>query len=114
MNAFDRPTSRLGVVAVAGALALVSVLLIWGIAVPSGPLVCPAVYPAPTNCRAEFRVGTGLVASIVIAAAFVLTVCVALRRSAWRGAATCGVLVLVVAPFLAYALVTGLPGFAVG
>ena len=114
MNHPARPAPRLGVVVAAAALALASVLLVWAVAVPWGPLVCPAVYPAPTNCRAEFRVGTGLLASIVIGVAFLLTLLVALRRPAWEGVVIGGIILLVAAPFLAYVLVTGLPGFLLG
>lgn len=114
MNRLARPAPRVGFVVAAAVLTLASMVLVWAVAVPSGPLVCPAVYPAPTNCRTGFRIGTAVVASIVIGVACLVTVAAALRRPAWEGVATGGILVLVAAPFLAYALVTGLPGFVLG
>lgn len=101
-----------GLITAASLLAAGTIVLIWVAAVPWGPLVCPAVYPAPTNCFASHRVGTGVVASIGVGVLYLATLLVAViggrRRSRWVAV---GVFLLALAPIVAYLLVAWLPGF---
>lgn len=107
-----RASLPFGSVIAATILTAGTVLLIWFVAVPWGSGVCPAVYPAPGNCSAVNRAGSGLVASIVVLVVYVVTLLLAVlagRRS--RGPVIAGVVLLALAPVVAYAAVAFSPGF---
>jgi len=83
-------------------------------AVPWGPIVCPAIYPAPASCFASNRVGTGLVVTIVITAVYVLTLLASFAGGrGWHRVAVVGVCLLAVAPVVAYVAVAWIPGFPI-
>lgn len=97
----------------ASLLAAGTIALIWLVAVPWGPLVCPAIDPAPRNCFASDRAGTAVVATITVCLVYLATLTAALfggrRRRAWT---LTGVVVLAVAPIACYLSIAWLPGFA--
>lgn len=97
--------------AIAVVLAMFTLLLSWGIAVPSGLFVCPAIDPPPTNCLPAYRAGTGLVMSIGTAIVLVVALIAALRQPKLRVLSSVGLVVLVFAPFVSYALIALMPGF---
>ncbi|GGD76112.1 hypothetical protein GCM10007269_18960 [Microbacterium murale] len=92
-------------------LAGVTVALVWFAAVPWGPLVCPAIYPAPRNCFASDRAGTALVVTIVLLAVYLATMVMALIDRRDRRLATVGVILLAIAPVISYVSVAWIPGF---
>jgi len=93
-------------------IAAATIAMIWLVAVPWGPLVCPAVYPAPTNCFESHRAGTGVIATIGVSAIYLATMLLALSRRARRGSwALAGFVLLVLAPVASYLSVAWLPGF---
>jgi len=111
----SRTAASAGLVVAATALALGTILLIWLAAVPWGPMVCPAIYPAPAYCSPSLRAGTGLIASIVVAAVYVATLLFALNplvRS--RPLVITGVALLGIAPIAGYLAVAWIPGFPLG
>lgn len=99
-----------GLILTATLLAGGTVALIWMAAVPWGPLVCPAIYPAPRNCFAENRAGTGLIATIAVVLVALATILVAAigRRRAW---VIPGVIALALAPIVSYLCIAWMPGF---
>ncbi len=91
-----------------------TVALIWGVAVPWGPVICPAIDPAPRNCRPDHRSGTATITTAIVGVIFVVTVfCgwVFPRRQAYLSG---GVVLLALAPFVSYPLIAFLPGFPIG
>lgn len=101
-------------VVMATIIALVTIVVIWWLAVPAGPVVCPAIMPPPTNCLPSHREGTAIVLTVVTAAIYVTTVVIALTLGRRRPAiASVGVVVLIVALLVAWPLIGLLPGFAV-
>ncbi|WP_050723698.1 hypothetical protein [Microbacterium sp. GCS4] len=91
--------------------AIGTVALIWLAAVPFGPLVCPAVYPAPPNCFEGNREGSALIMTLVVGVVYAVTLLAAVLPGTRRVAMTAGVVLLAVAPFVAYAVVAWSPGF---
>lgn len=93
-------------------LMLGTTALIWLAAVPVGTGVCPAVDPPPTNCQPSFRAGSGLVATIATIGVWFATITIALpRRRAARPLVVAGVVLLALAPAVAYLAVAWSPGF---
>ena len=110
--AHDAPISW-GLVVAATLLAVGTVALIWLAAVPWGPLVCPAIHPAPRNCFAADRAGTGLVTTIIVMATLLATILLAvLGRGRTRELTIAGVILLALAPVVSYLTVAWVPGFA--
>jgi len=108
-------SASVGLIVAATTLALGTIALIWFAAVPWGPMWCPAIYPAPRNCFASDRAGTGLVATVMIAAVYLATMLFALNpmvRS--RPLVITGVALLGIAPVVSYLAVAWIPGFALG
>lgn len=104
-----------GSVIAATLLAAGTIALIWLAAVPFGPVVCPAIYPAPASCFASSRVGNALIATVVVAVVYAVTMYFALageRRH--RGFVIAGTSLLAIAPIVSYLAVAFIPGFAVG
>lgn len=111
----DRAPIPSGLVFAATLLAAATIAVIWIAAVPWGPIVCPAIYPAPRNCFASDRAGTGVVATIVVLVVYAATMLLALvgmRRR--RHLVVVGVVLLAVAPVVSYLSVAWIPGFPVG
>ena len=103
-----------GLAVAATALTAGTLLLIWFVAVPFGPVVCPAIYPAPRNCFAVDRAGTGLVVTVIVITVYVGTLLLALAGSRRRRPlVVCGVVLLAIAPLIAYLAVAWIPGFAI-
>jgi hypothetical protein len=91
---------------VATVLLVAALLIVWLVAVPVGPLACPAIYPAPRNCTEPGRSGTAVVVTVVVAALYVATVLLALRgRRSRRPLVTTGVLAIAAASPIGYAVV---------
>ncbi|MFJ4176063.1 hypothetical protein [Microbacterium sp. NPDC089696] len=97
---------------VATILAVGTVALLWLVAVPVGPVVCPAIYPAPLNCFAGNREGSALIMTLVVVALYVLTLLAAILPPRAHILTTAGVVLLAIAPFVSYAVVAWSPGFA--
>lgn len=112
----DQPAPiRWGWVIAATLLAAGTVALLWFAAVPWGPLVCPAIDPPPRNCMESQRVGSALVATIAVLAVYAATVLFAVvGRPRWHALVVAGVVLLAVAPIVAYLAVAWMPGFPVG
>jgi hypothetical protein len=97
--------------AVATILAVGTVALLWLVAVPVGPVVCPAIYPAPLNCFAGNREGSALIMTLVVGTLYILTLFAAAIPGRRRILTTAGVVLLAIAPFVSYAVVAWSPGF---
>lgn len=108
----ERAPVSWGLVVAATLLAAGTIALIWLAAVPWGPIVCPAIYPAPRNCFAADRAGTGLVVTVVVLVIYIATMLLALigARSR-RPLVIAGVVLLAIAPLVSYLLVAWIPGF---
>lgn len=92
-------------------LATATIAVIWFIAVPVGPVVCPAIYPSPPNCFAANRAGTGLWATVATVIVWVGSIVAGLSRPhLGRIAAKAGIGLLAIAPFVSYVLVAWAPG----
>lgn len=99
-----------GIVIAASLLTIGTIALVWLAAVPFGPIVCPAIYPAPRNCFAADRAATGLVVTGVTAAIGIATVLLALIGGRTRRRlAIIGVALLAVAQLVTYPLVAWIP-----
>lgn len=109
-----RPPVLWGLLLTATLLAAGTVALIWLVAVPVGPVVCAAVYPATSNCFLEHREGSALVMTVIVVALYVLTMLLAAFLGRPRGVVVTGVILLAIAPFVSYAVVAWAPGFAIG
>jgi len=108
-------STSIGLAVAAFALALGTILLIWLAAVPWGPIVCPAILPAPRNCFASDRAGTGLVVTVAVVAVYLATMlCALLPTTRSRPLVIAGVVLLGIAPVAAYLAVAWIPGFAFG
>ena len=90
-------------IATATTLTAVTILLIWFAAVPFGPLICPAIDPAPRNCSATNRADTGVMVSAAVVLLYVATMLAALfgrqRLKAWT---LTGTILLAVSPIFGY------------
>lgn len=105
---------RWGALIAASVLAVGTIALIWFVAVPIGPLVCPAVYPMPTNCAAANREGSAVVATGIVVGSFIVTALATLWRTRVGATLTAlGVTVLALAPVIAYASIAWSPGFPI-
>lgn len=93
-------------------LAGVTIAVIWFAAVPWGPIVCPAIYPAPRNCFATDRAGTGLIASVVVLLVYVATMIIGLFARHRLALVAIGIGLLAIAPIVSYLAVAWIPGFA--
>ena len=114
-RSIDRGPVPWGRVLAATLLAAATIALIWIAAVPWGPVVCPAVYPAPRNCFAWDRAGTGVVATVVVLAVYGATMLLALVGTRRRKPlVVVGVVLLAVAPVVSYLAVAWIPGFPIG
>jgi hypothetical protein len=91
---------------VATVLLGAALLIVWLVAVPVGPVACPAIYPAPRNCTGPGRSGTAVVVTAVVAAIYAMTALLALlgRRSR-RPLVIAGVVALAAASPIGYAVV---------
>ena len=93
--------------------AVAAVVLIWSVAVPTGPDVCVLTYPGPRNCFVSDRLAAAIVSTVVLA----LTFAVALVASVtlfprWSWAVGAGIaLVLLVGP-VAFVAVARIPSWA--
>lgn len=110
------PRQRSGVpvgqIVIATLIAVAAVVVIWLVAVPAGPVVCPAIMPSPTNCMASFREGTAVVITVVTLAVYVATVVIAFTVGRRRPAlVTAGIVVLGIMLLAAWPLIGLLPGF---
>ena len=102
-----------GILIAATLLTAATIAIIWLAAVPWGPLVCPAIYPAPKYCIPEYRTGVATIATIGVAVIYLATVLAAFAGGRWLRAAKIGTGVLVAAPIVTYLCVAFIPGFAV-
>lgn len=101
-------------VVTASALAVATITLVWWLAVPWGPIFCPAIYPAPTNCVSTYREGTAVVVTIVVALVFAITILLAFTVGRHRrGLVLAGVMMLGLALVASWPLVAALPGFPI-
>jgi len=98
-----------GLVIAATLLAAGTIAVIWLAAVPWGPMVCPAIYPAPRNCFEADRAITGVLVTIVVLVVWIATVLLALVGRRRRGPVIAGVVLLALAPVLSYLAVAWIP-----
>lgn len=107
------PVSRRDVV-FATVFAVATIVLTWLIAVPWGPVACPAIMPPPTNCISTYREGTALVVTVAVVLIYAATMALAFTVGRRRGAvAVAGVTILGIALVGAWPLVALLPGFPI-
>jgi hypothetical protein len=109
----DRAPMAWGFVVTATLLAGATIALIWLAAVPWGPVVCPAIYPMPTNCVPEYRAGTALVMTLIVVAAYIATVLVATRGRRSRALVIAGVAMLALMMIASYLVIAWAPGFPI-
>ncbi|KQP71400.1 hypothetical protein ASF40_06400 [Microbacterium sp. Leaf288] len=87
-------------------LAVGTIVFLWLVAVPWGPIVCPAIEPAPLNCQQPHRADSATVATWVVLGIYALTMLFALvapiRR---RSVVVVGVTLLAICPIAAYVFV---------
>lgn len=82
------------------------------IAVPVGPVACPAIMPPPTNCLASYREGTAIVLSVLDVAVSVTTILVASTAGRRRPALVkAGIVVLGLMLLAVWPAIGWLPGF---
>jgi hypothetical protein len=112
-RAVERQPIAWGLVATATVIAGATVALIWLAAVPWGPVVCPAIYPMPTNCVPEYRAGTAFVMTVIVAAAFVATMLVAMLGRRSRAVVIAGVALLALVMIASYLVIAWAPGFPI-
>lgn len=95
-----------GLMVAATLLAAGTIALIWLVAVPWGPIVCPAIDPAPSNCQQSHRADNATIATVAVLGVYVVTMLfnlvVSLRR---RSVVVAGVAVLAISPIAAYVFV---------
>lgn len=103
-----------GLVIAAAVLGGATIALLWLVAVPLGPVVCPAIDPAPANCLPENRAGTALVVSGVVGVVALATVLFGVLVRRPRGPVVAGAVLLAPAPIVAYLVVAWSPGFVLG
>jgi hypothetical protein len=103
-----------GLVATATLIAGATIALIWLAAVPWGPVVCPAIYPMPTNCVPEYRAGTAVVMSLVVSAVYISTILAAVVGRRSRALVVAGVALLSLLMIASYLLIAWAPGFPIG
>ena len=108
-GAAPRQRSRvpIGQIAIATLIAVATVVVIWLVAVPAGPVVCPAIMPPPTNCMPSYREGTAI-AITAVTITVVIAFTVGRRRPAL---VTAGIVVLGIVFLAAWPLIGLLPGF---
>lgn len=108
----ERLRVPVGRLAIATVLAAAILAVAWFVAVPLGPLVCPAIMPPPTNCMSSHREGTALVISVATVLIYTATVAVALTIGRQRPASvTAGIVVLAGLLLMAWPLTGLLAGF---
>jgi hypothetical protein len=109
----DRAPVSWGLVVAATLLMAGTITLIWLAAVPWGPIVCPAIYPAPRNCFTADRAGTGLIVTVVVLVIYIATMLLAfVGTRSRRPLVIAGVVLLALAPLVSYLVVAWIPGFA--
>ena len=107
----ERTPLSWGLMLAATLLTGATIALVWFAAVPWGPIVCPAIYPAPRNCFASDRASTALVVTSVLLAVSRATMVAALINRRGRRLAIAGVTLLAIAPVISYPSVAWIPGF---
>ncbi|GEK86645.1 hypothetical protein [Microbacterium aerolatum] len=107
----ERAPISWGLILAATLLAGATIALVWFAAVPWGPIVCPAIYPAPRNCFASDRAGSALVVTIVLLTVYLATITIVLINRRGRPLAIAGVILLAIAPVASYVSVAWIPGF---
>ena len=93
--------------------AVVAVVLIWSVAVPTGPEVCNLTYPGPRNCFVSDRLDAAVVATVVLGLTFAVAVIASttlLRR--WPWAMGAGVALVLLAGPVAFLAVAWVPAWA--
>lgn len=99
----------------AAGLAVASILLIWLVAVPVGPMACATTMPPTENCVITYRACDGAILTgiVLLIALATLTIGV-LNRTNARNIVIAGTVLLVFLLLLVYPVVayTGLPGIA--
>lgn len=93
--------------------AVAAVVLIWSVAVPTGPDVCVLTYPGPRNCFVSDRLDAAVVSTVVLA----LTLAVALIASVtlsrrWSWVVGPGIALVFLAGAVAFLAVAWIPAWA--
>src|SRR5688572_13153508 len=109
----ERKPLAWGLIATATVMAGATIALIWLAAVPWGPVVCPAIYPMPTKCVPEYRAGTALVMTLMVAAVYVATMLVAVLGRRSRSLVIAGVVLLALVMIVSYVVIAWAPGFPI-
>lgn len=93
--------------------AVAAVLLIWSVAVPTGPEVCVLTYPGPRNCFVSDRLAAATVSTVVLGLTFAvaLIASVTLFRR-WSWAVGAGVALVLLAGPVAFVAVAWIPAWA--
>ncbi len=92
-------------------LTAATLALAWFVAVPIGPVVCPAIMPPPTNCMSSYREGTAVVISTVTLVVYAATALLAFTVGRRRPAiVTAGIVVLALVLLATWPLIGVLPG----
>ncbi len=108
----QRSPMRVGQIVIATLVVIATLGLTWFVAVPAGPVVCPAIMPPPTNCMSSYREGTAVVLTVVSVAVYTATVVIALTVGRRRPVLTTeGIVMLGVLLLVAWPIIGLLPGF---
>ncbi|MDT0156203.1 hypothetical protein Q9R19_01050 [Microbacterium sp. ARD32] len=108
---FQRAPSSWALMLAATALTGGAIALVWLVAVPWGPMVCPAIYPAPRNCFASDRAGTALVSTVIVIVLYLATMATALVGRRVRALTIAGVVLLAAAAVVSHLAVVWILGF---
>ncbi|WP_299086746.1 hypothetical protein [uncultured Microbacterium sp.] len=114
IGAKPRQRSRVpvGLIVTATLLTVATLAVIWLVAVPVGPVVCPAIMPPPTNCMPSYREGTAIVITAASLVIYIATVVAAFTVGRQRPATVmAGIVLLGIMLLGAWPLIGLLPGF---
>jgi hypothetical protein len=99
-------------ITIATTLSGATIALLWLVAVPWGPIICTAIYPAPTNCDPNYRAGTALILTAIILVIYLATAALAFTvRAQFSDLVRVGIVALAVLLLISYFIVAWYPGF---
>ncbi|MDQ1122149.1 CHASE2 domain-containing sensor protein [Microbacterium trichothecenolyticum] len=93
--------------------AVAAVVLIWSVAVPTGPDVCVLTYPGPRNCFVSDRLDAAVVSTVVLGMTSAVAVAASVtlfRRGPWAVGA--GVALVLSTGLVAFVAVAWIPAWA--
>lgn len=93
--------------------AVTAVVLIWFVAVPTGPDVCVLTYPGQRNCFVSDRLDAAVVSTVVLGMTSVVALIASVRLfRRWSWAVVAGVALVLMAGAVAFVAVAWIPAWA--